>query len=247
MKYKIGLATIVSALVAVWFEKSRGPRTSLPLEPTLTEVTLSNGSKLEILKVGIGNLTLVNNNAPQPIVATKSSQKTGFTGSYYTIDQTATNGEISKVEFSRNGSSDLLIALKLQDSQGLPSHAKTLGGWGEVFGYDVEGTSLVDVFPHQNISLVSDIIAGSAEYAPEMLFQLQNPSGQWVNGFGPLTIANTKLDSEYHSFAIFSGWQPQTGDLNFRVITPGNEPISFKVAAPSPPQVAPPINPAPLP
>lgn len=221
----------------------------LSQKPPIAEGLLPDGSKLRILEAGVGEVTLgtAASKAKGWFTLNNHSSIGGILGRCdYAYKISKSGDEVQQTRFYRLGSGDLVLAVDLLDIAGKPTFAELTGGWGKLnqngFGNHFPfSPKLNDLDP------VQKIIDGESRNPPQLLLQLQNSSGKWVNGFGPVTLCDPEFNPDLFSIVIFSGWEPTATDLNLRAIVPGAAPITFHIPSPSLPKPSPPLKPLPLP
>ncbi|QQL45222.1 hypothetical protein [Sulfuriroseicoccus oceanibius] len=155
-----------------------------------------------------------------------------FSGSRSTfgIQQTyeGRNGVLTRLTFEGERGS-LLLEVILRDAADLyPNPLKVLSDGGEIYSTSINSNSRIDDF--SGIDAMLSPTTGAV--LPDILFQVADSQGNWINGLGP--FAFHEEDPDRRGAVVFPAWPHSVDELRFRAIRPGSEPLEFTFASPAP-------------
>lgn len=205
-------------------------------------VEFDDGSSLQILKIGEGEIVDGEMN-PKPPISMFSSHSTGIRGTGMggrgvscTISSATMDDQITGLRFE-SPPANLLIQMRLLDSLKRPVESQRVLWQGEIRMKHQKDED----FPGWHAMLEAP-----AEDArmPEVVIQLADGTGGWIDGCGPTSMED---DREHRGMIAFTAWPRTATELEFRAARPGMEPVTWKMKNPLPASKPEPWTVSPLP
>lgn len=231
------IAGFVLLAVAGFYFYSGAPHiSSIPSSPALVigtplhELKFDDRSSLQIFAIGDGQVIdgTTSTSTKTTIFSTQASgsHTSGMSGNgvQCTIKIFTINEQITCLQFN-SPPANLVIETRLLDPSNKPLTSSRI-----LWGNEVRKGGGND----HNFLGWDALIAAAAkeETMPELVVQLSDGAGGWIDGCGPF---DSDDDHDHRAMVSFAAWPRSSVDLEFRAAQPGMKPVTWKMKNPTPP------------
>lgn len=217
------------------------PVTPLAVGKPLQQATFDDGSTLQILNIGVGEIVEGSRSAKprgswfsnySSGSSTRSMSGNGVEGS---IEEHTMNDQLTCLHFS-SPPANLLLETRLLSGTGSALKSNRI-----LWQNEIRNRSSNPDFPGWEAMLSAQ---PGDDNLPEVVVQLADGAGGWIDGCGPCV---SEGDQECRGMIAFTAWPQTQAELEFRAARPGAKPLTWKIKNPRQAKKSEPWTAAPLP